>query len=221
MKARLEKIIMMVFLVLIVIALFAACFVAKCIDILMYAGFTAGAVVLFILNYLELKKESANRYTKLLTEGEESFKKNQPKSALRVFEQALRLRPQSYEAIIGIAQSHRLMRDTKKAEETFRKAIELSPERYEGHFFLGINYLHQNKARESIVALKAAQRLKPDHAEIYYFLGKVQEKINDNADALDSFRKHLELKPDSKYREEIEERVRDLEQHSRKGQEQS
>ncbi len=217
MKVRLEKIVMMVFLVIITLMLFIFFFFVRCLDPLMFMGFTAGAIVLFVLNALELRKEPASRYTRLLAEGEEAFKKNQPQGALRAFEKASKLRSHSYEAIIGMAQSYRLMRDTKKAEETFKKAIELDPEKHEGHFFLGITYLHQNKPRESIGALKSALRLKPDHAEIYYFLGKVQEKVNDGGDALVSFRKHGELKPESRYRDEIEERIRDLEQGSRKG----
>ena len=167
----------------------------------------AGCAIFVVLNILDEIKQNDRLFNKMMADADEAFRQNQPQAAKRIFEQLVKVRPDSFEVQIGMGQCHRLMREVRDAIRVFKRAVSLAPKKYEGHYFLGITYLHSGKIREAIDTLETARKLNPGNADIYYFLGKVHEKIQSSQDAMAHYQRHLELKPDSKYREEVAERI--------------
>ena len=195
---------------LLFISLFVLYFCFNLIDSRVFLFGVFLSVSLLTVGFFEIHRESDALFKILISEADAHFRQNEPQAAKKAFSKLLRLKPDSYEATVGLGQSFRMLRDVKNAERMFRKAIELAPSRYEAHFFLGITYLHVSKVGEALESFRNARKANPYQAEIYYFMGKLYEKLQDHEDAIEHFQLHLELNPESKNRLELQERIKRL-----------
>jgi serine/threonine protein kinase/Tfp pilus assembly protein PilF len=126
------------------------------------------------------------------------YKKKPPDmmEAVRFYQAALALRPQSpvVHNNLGNALQHQGKR--VETEAAYRKAIELKPNYAFAHCSLGNALREQGKRAEAEAAYRKTIALKPDYAIAYYNLGIVLLDQKKLAEAVAAFRKTIELKPD-------------------------
>lgn len=87
--------------------------------------------------------------------------------ALRNFEAAQALQPDSYEASVGLARTYTRMRRERDAYAAAQRCIELAPERPEGYTVLGVLHFLTDRLDEAVQALTKAIELAPEEIEPY------------------------------------------------------
>jgi serine/threonine-protein kinase len=120
----------------------------------------------------------------------------QSEEAIRFFQAALALRPQSpgVHGDLGLALAGR--GKLAEAEAAFRKATELKPDLAAAYSNLGSALKQQGKLAEAEAAYRKAIALKPDDTQAYTNLGRALYDQGKVAEAEAAFRKAIELNPD-------------------------
>ena len=90
--------------------------------------------------------------------------------AIKVYQQALELRPNDAEAGIGLARARLFSREPAIAEETVRAVIAHSPDNGAAYATLFDVLQMQGKTEEAIAAMEEAVRLQPDQVAYHYTL---------------------------------------------------
>jgi len=117
------------------------------------------------------------------------------RESIPYYEQALRLRPDYFEAHKNLGVTLLILQDWEKAAENFRAAIRITPTVGSAYNYLGSALRGQGKLFEALNAFKQALSLQPDNAEIAYNLGITFYDLRELDQAVDYYRQALRLKP--------------------------
>ncbi|MDQ7825741.1 MAG: tetratricopeptide repeat protein [Candidatus Eremiobacteraeota bacterium] len=169
------------------------------------------SAMLLAVSLSEGYRESKDLYKNLLSEADWYFKNNNAMRARQIFESLVKIKPRSYEALLGLGQCNRILREVRTAEQIFKRAIKLEPERHEAYLFLGITQFNMKQTGEALMAFKKAKMLHPFDADVYYFMAKLYERLRDSEDAISHYKAYLELNPNTRNGVEVTERIKRLE----------
>ncbi len=116
--------------------------------------------------------------------------------ALRLFENALRLRPNHADTHNNLGIVLDLMGRTDEAIVHFTRALELRPRFAQAHNNLGLIYLRTNRIPEAASHFSAALEVKPHDPLSLNNMGAVMTNQGRDREAVDYFRRALIMKPD-------------------------
>jgi len=126
--------------------------------------------------------------------------------AERLVLEALRLKPDLWNAYYPLSFIFQLQGKLDEAEAAAKKYIEISPDYYQGYFALGFFYQNIGQPAKSILQLEKAVRLKPDHLGTLWNLtgacstAKDYEKLVYWASqAIPFLERHLKFHPDDEF----------------------
>ncbi len=131
------------------------------------------------------------------TLGELSVRTGHPKEAITAFERALSVRPNDFDALLGLAKAYDAAGDALSAEKTYRRAIALQPSSWTGYSKLGGFFYNKGQIQKAAEMFRRVTELIPDNARAFSNLGAMYELMGDFDRALDSYRQSLRLEPSS------------------------
>ncbi len=128
--------------------------------------------------------------------GSALIKKGDLDGAINQFQEAIRLKPDDFEAhyCFGIALDEKGQMD--EAISQYQEAIHLKPDDADIHDSLGNALILKGQTNEAIIQFQEAIRLKPDFAEAHNNLGVALGKKGQMDEAISQFQEAIRLKPD-------------------------
>ena len=183
-------------------------FYSKIINVTSLGIILAGTVIFLAANIMEIKKVKAAESKKLIEKGEELYNHKELSNALRSFEKASKINPDSYEAILGIAQCHRMKMDYSEAVTSYQKATQIDPNRHEAYFFLAMVHLQHSRHKDALESFHQVEKIKKNEIEdVCYLIGDLYEKMGQFEEALEYFQRYLDHCTECKMRDGIIDRV--------------
>jgi tetratricopeptide (TPR) repeat protein len=131
------------------------------------------------------------------------------------FEQRVAQHPADVAARLDLAQRYLETGDPRSAIEQYEAALQLDPHNAEAHAKLGFLLFAGGRPNEALDAENQALGFDPGYPEALYYKGVIlQEGLNRTAEAADAFRQYLDAAPYGAFRDEVEQRLRDIESGS-------
>lgn len=118
-----------------------------------------------------------------------------PKAALPLLKQALKLNPDYSEGHFNLGNSLKSIGDLDGAIRHYHQAIELQPKYSEALSNLGICLSLKGDRKSAIEAFRQAQRLEPDNASKNYNLGKALHQDEQHEEAISLYQAAIKLQP--------------------------
>ena len=124
------------------------------------------------------------------------FQAGQPREALQLYRQVLRIRPDHPDALnlSGIATFQ--LGNVERALKLIRKALAVQPDHVDAHNNLGNLLKASHRLDEAEAAYRRAIEIMPDYVGGHFNLGIVLEALERPDEAEAAYRRALELKPD-------------------------
>lgn len=116
-------------------------------------------------------------------------------SAVREYEEVIRLQPKAIRAWNNLGNIHTLRGDYERAEECYRQVILLRPDIAHSYNNLGSVLFRMDRLDEALRYFQTALRLRPDMAESHNNVGNVHFRRGDYEEAAASYREGLKYKP--------------------------
>jgi len=132
-----------------------------------------------------------------VTLGELRLRTGQPAEAVSAFQRALSLRPNDYEAMLGLARAHDASGDVANAERMYRRAIQLQPSYWFGYSKFAGFYFTRGQYAQAAEMFRRVTELAPDSARAFSNLGATYHQMDRLEDALAAYRKSLGIEPTS------------------------
>ena len=109
--------------------------------------------------------------------------------ALTDYDEALKIRPGSTDALTGRAWLRMARREYSAALDDLNKAIDSSPPASSGvaRYYRGYAFLRLENYPKALADLNEAQKYLPNNADVYLARGEVEQAMEDNAAALRDF----------------------------------
>src|SRR5262249_16348616 len=130
-----------------------------------------------------------------ITLGELYARTGKPARAIEAFDRALAVRPNSFDALLGLASGYEKSGDGARAESTYQRAVRLQPEYFGGYSKLAGYYFRQGRNKEAAEAFRRVTELAPDNARGFANLGAADYALGDFDRALSAFQKSLDIEP--------------------------
>jgi tetratricopeptide (TPR) repeat protein len=143
----------------------------------------------------------------MLTKGDELYKKNEIKGAIRDYNKALELKGPNLKAYLGVSQCYKAMNEYKKSMEYAKMALELKSDSSNALFLLGISLFKQDYPDSALKNLENAIQISPDLSEGHFMIGEIHTSLGRKEDAIKSYTKYLELCKDDKTSKAIREKI--------------
>ena len=132
-----------------------------------------------------------------VTLGELRLRTGQPAEAVSAFQRALSLRPNDYEAMLGLARAHDASGDVANAERMYRRAIQLQPSYWFGYSKFAGFHFNRGQYAQAAEMFRRVTELAPDSARAFSNLGATYHQMDRLEDALTAYRKSLGIEPTS------------------------
>jgi tetratricopeptide (TPR) repeat protein len=117
-------------------------------------------------------------------------------SAVREYEQALRLKPDFAKAHYSLANVLLQMGKLRDAADHYEEALRIDPDWADAHEGLGVALMQMGKLPEAIAQYEQALRIKPDFAEAHCSLGTTLTEEGRLPEAIAQYEQALRIKPD-------------------------
>jgi serine/threonine-protein kinase len=117
-----------------------------------------------------------------------------PQEAAGEFERVLAQQPAAIDALLGLANAYRAMKDPK-AEATYRRALALQPSYWAVHNQFGFFYYQSGRYADALPMFREAIRLRPDSVRAYNNLGAALFKMDRFAEAREAYQSSIRIKP--------------------------
>ena len=117
--------------------------------------------------------------------------------------QAIKLKPQYYDAYYFLGKTHELCDENEMAEMIYLKIIECCPKYILAYNRLANLYMQLENYKKAIKYFKGLTAINPEDETAYLGLAKAFEELGQNFEAKKYYKKYLEIKPFSKYRDYI------------------
>ncbi len=140
------------------------------------------------------KEDNADAYARFVQEGDAHYRGLRLKEALAVYQSAADVRPDGYEAQLGVARTLTRMRRQDDAFAAAETLVAMDPDRWEGHASLGTLYFLSDQYDEALSSLQRATELGPEEPEPLFTLAQVYADLERHGEAqraLEEGRKHL------------------------------
>lgn len=153
--------------------------------------------------------ENIEKNKKLIAEGDKNYKKNYDE-AIKLYKEALMLRPSDEETLLKIGNLYRNKKDNNSAIDFYKKAIFVKPEYDDGWFNLGLVYAEQKNTEQSKKCFEKVVEINPAYANAYYALGAANESEKNINAAILNYEKFLKYNKDTSYNSTIEAKLKNL-----------
>jgi tetratricopeptide (TPR) repeat protein len=131
------------------------------------------------------------------------------------FEQRVADHPTDVAARLDLAQRYLETGDPRSAIDQYEAALQLDPHNAEAHAKLGFLLFAGGRPNEALDAENQALGFDPGYPEALYYKGVIlQEGLNRTAEAAEVYRQYLQAAPYGAFRDEVEQRLRDIESGS-------
>jgi Tfp pilus assembly protein PilF len=137
-------------------------------------------------------QQKAGAATELATRANSLLAAGDAKGAVRVLEEALRLKPEDEDLHYNLGIAYGKSGDITNAEHHYREALRLLPDYPEVHNNLGNLLLHARRLGEAEEQFTAAIKLMPELSTAHNSLGIVRQRQNRMPEATACFRKAVE-----------------------------
>ncbi|MDD2714674.1 MAG: tetratricopeptide repeat protein [Candidatus Wallbacteria bacterium] len=127
-----------------------------------------------------------------LKQGLEALDSGRPRTAIKLFREAIRLHPGNTAPLIGLAESFDALSRPDLCREWLESALKL-PDNGNSCNALGEFYYDQKKYSAALTILSEGISRHPDHAMLHYNLGRVHSRLNDLANTIRCFDQALSL----------------------------
>jgi tetratricopeptide (TPR) repeat protein len=117
--------------------------------------------------------------------------------AVKLWRQALRLRPQNKDSWFNLGISYTLVGLCEDSIEAYQEAIRLEPELFHAWYWLGWTHELTKQYDKAIEAYKEAIRLKPDNVDAWVGLGEAYKGNQFPDEALKAYNEAIRLKPEN------------------------
>jgi len=128
--------------------------------------------------------------------GRASFEKGDLTNAVRYYQQAAQVAPESVDAHLNLANTLLLAGRNESAIEQCQRAIELDPNDPAAYYVMGCAYLRQNEAEKAVQAFQQSQKIDPGVDALSFELGLALAQAGHAADAIQQFETLLQFQPD-------------------------
>ncbi len=123
---------------------------------------------------------------------------------VRLWEEAVRLSPESRSAHLNLGASHMARREYDQAEGEFQRALALAPDSAHAYYALGLLAIRRERYDEAYGYLTKTIAVAPDYSGSYHALGDVAMKLGHSEAAEAAFQHALALNPrDAKARAKL------------------
>jgi len=123
------------------------------------------------------------------------YEKDKLGEAVKEFEKALSLSPNSYVLYLHLALACLGLGELDRAATELNKAIELNPNSAEAYSALGEVYLRRDKPEESIAQLTHALKLNNRYADAHNNLGNAYWRLGWHEQAISEYKEAVEINP--------------------------
>jgi len=117
--------------------------------------------------------------------------------AMKAFQEAIQLQPDSPEAYYRLGIICSKLKQYPQAVEAYQEAVRLQPDFLEALFNLGLLFQKQGRYQEAEEVYENALLIQPESAEVYNNLGIVRHKQGHYEESIDNYRKAIQLAPDN------------------------
>ena len=149
-----------------------------------------------VLPFVIRPRSHAENFERLMASGRGSFEKGDSTNAVRYYQQAVKLAPESLDAHLNLANALLLAGRSESAVEECQRAIDLDPNDPAAYYVMGCAYLRQNQAEKAVQAFQQSQKIDPSVDALSFQLGLAQERAGRLADAIQQFETLLQFQPD-------------------------
>jgi serine/threonine protein kinase/tetratricopeptide (TPR) repeat protein len=118
-----------------------------------------------------------------------------PEEAIKQFELAVVLDPNSDEAYRGLAQAYSSIGMPQKAEATYQRAISMRPQYWAGYSWLGWFYFQQARYDDAVKMFEKVLEFSPDNFRAYSNLGAIHVMKGDYQQAIAELQRSIALRP--------------------------
>ena len=118
------------------------------------------------------------------------------KSAAQMFQYAVNINPEYYEAYKNLGITLRFLGDFKASIESFNTAIQLQPEYFDAHFNLASSLKAIGRNDDAIKRYQIAIQINSSYAEAHNNLGNLLKEAGQIDEAIECYLKSIEIKPD-------------------------
>ena len=132
-----------------------------------------------------------------VTLGELNLRTGQPRAAIGAFQRALSIRPNDYEAVLGLARAYDGSGAVSDAETTYRRAIQLQPSYWSGYSKFAAFYFTRGKYAQAAEMFRRVTELAPDNAKGFSNLCAAYHQMDRFEEALAACQKSLTIEPSS------------------------
>lgn len=115
--------------------------------------------------------------------------------AIQYFENALRIKESSREALYGIAYHYQNKKEYNKAIAAYKKMFQINPKDHEVLFNIGHCYIGVDSLSKAYSNFDLATKIQPQYTGAYYMKGYTSELMNNKEDALFNYKQALNLLP--------------------------
>ncbi|PIE17364.1 MAG: hypothetical protein CSA65_09155 [Proteobacteria bacterium] len=141
------------------------------------------------------RRKAPSPYIKLLARGAKKMKSGDLNGAVRLFGEAIALKPGDGRAYYQRGVCLARQRKTAAAERDYRAAIQRNPKLTQAQNNLGALLTEQGKAKLAVGYLQIAVKQKPRYAEAWFNLGLALSELRRYRAAADAYRKAVKLSP--------------------------
>jgi len=124
------------------------------------------------------------------------MKSGRSNEAIPHFQEALRIKPEDYDALLNIGVISAKEGNLDAAASLFARVLRFKPDYAEAHANLGITLMQKGNLDEAVSHLREAIRLMPANPDNYFALGKILSKKGNLDEALIDYSRALQIKPD-------------------------
>jgi len=117
------------------------------------------------------------------------------KLAEAYYQNALRIKPESIEAVYGLGMHHQTMDNYEAAKTTYRSLIAIDTQFKDAYYNLGYLYFQQDSLTKALKHFDMAANVDVGFARAYYMRGLTYEAMGDSSNALKDYNRTLSLNP--------------------------
>jgi len=156
-------------------------------------------------------------FQSLLLRGGELSEKGQHQQAVKAFQQATQLNPDSADAYLGLGNSYYELESYKDAASAFRQILKNNPNNSTALFYLGLSLIQQKKYSDSIPHFKKAGKLDPDFKQLsLFYIGEAQSELGKLQEASETWKQAIQVNPSTDIARKTGTLVKKLTQEKRK-----
>jgi Flp pilus assembly protein TadD/TolB-like protein len=132
-----------------------------------------------------------------ITLGELRLRTGQAAEAVGSFQRALSMRPNDYEASLGLARAEDAAGNEAAAEAAYRHAIQLQPSYWFGYSKFAGFYFNRGNYPRAVEMFRRVTELAPDSARAFSNLGAAHHQMDRFEEALAAYRRSIAIEPTS------------------------